>query len=199
MTIPALILAAGKGSRMGSPKALMRFGRSAWWRVQQARLALAQVHPIWIVSEAVAHEMHTDSPFDRVIASSEAPMFASILAGLDSLNVSDFTGVFILPIDVPASVDPALWTRLSGAPRPAVPAFQGRHGHPLFLPRMWITSVLEPAKAAAAAPRSLRLDTLVRPSLIALPVTDPCVVCNLNTPDDLRRFLAESPASDPNA
>lgn len=194
MMAPALILAAGKGTRMGTPKALVHAGSAPWWRIQQARLQLANVPAFWIISPQVREAM-SESPADSITADSNAPMFASILAGLHAAHPTQ--GIFILPVDVPATTDSRIWAALASSPAPTTPTHQGKHGHPIFLPQSWLDAVLFPAVREAIDPTSLRLDNLIRPQLTELPVNDPVVACNLNTPDDLRRFIAASSASDP--
>lgn len=200
MSTPALILAAGKGSRMGTPKALMNSAGEPWWQTQLSRLHDARIDSIWILSLEVHTVIGAGSlaPSNIVVADSARPMFASICAGIDSLRARPPRGIYILPIDVPASRDHALWLSLQTSSVPATPIFQGKRGHPIYLPWSWITSTLDPAITRAADRDSLRLDELLKPSALEIPVNDPAIACNLNTPEDFRRFL-ESPASDPHA
>jgi len=200
MSTPVLILAAGKGSRMGTPKALMHGGNEPWWQTQLARLRDARIESVWVLSPEV-HAIigvGTLAPANIVISDSSRPMFASICAGIESLRIHPPRGLYILPIDVPASRDHALWLSLQSAAVPTAPTFAGRRGHPIYLPWAWITSTLDSKLADTSDPDSLRLDELLRPAVLEIPVNDPSVVCNLNTPEDFRRFL-ESPASDPHA
>ncbi|MGH7243455.1 MAG: nucleotidyltransferase family protein [Phycisphaerales bacterium] len=194
MIAPALILAAGRGTRMGSPKALMDCYGTPWWTIQLDRLHAACVESVWIVSPAVEAVLSIGSlaPATRVIADSSKPMFASILAGIDTVRDRRPSGIYILPIDVPASSDPKLWQALRSTQLPTAPTFRGKRGHPVFLPWNWIVSTLD---LAVHASDKLRLDELIRPTLLEIPVNDPGIACNLNTPEDLRLFL-EPPDSD---
>lgn len=200
MNSPALILAAGKGSRMGTPKALMQSRTTPWWQTQLARLHAARIDSVWVLSPEVNAVIGTGSlaPANIVIADPSRPMFASIRSGIDSFRARPPRGVFILPIDVPASRDHALWLSLQTAAVPTTPTFQGKRGHPIYLPWSWITSTLDHQVSRTTDPDSLRLDELLKPSALEIPVNDPVIACNLNTPEDFRRFL-ESPASDPHA
>jgi CTP:molybdopterin cytidylyltransferase MocA len=200
MSTPALILAAGKGTRMGTPKALMSSGSEPWWQTQLSRLHQAHIESVWVLSPEVHSIIGLGSlaPANVVLSDAARPMFSSIRAGIDSLRARPPRGIYILPIDVPASRDRALWLSLQSTSVPTAPTFQGKRGHPIFLPWAWITSTFDPQLATASDPESLRLDELLRPSVLEIPANDPVVVCNLNTPEDFRRFL-ESPASDPHA
>lgn len=196
MNTPALILAAGKGSRMGTPKALMMCADRPWWEIQAARLREAGVESRWVVSPEVFARLDSGGigPADLIQSDSSLPMFASVRTGIDSFRASPPDGVYILPIDVPASRQGALWRSLRGSPAPVAPLFQRKKGHPIYVPWTWITSTFDPAVAAAKKPNQLRLDELLRPSLLEISVNDPVVACNLNTPEDLQEFL-NSPTS----
>jgi len=185
---------------MGAPKALMNSGNEPWWQTQLSRLHEARIDSLWVLSPEVHAIIGVGSlaPANIVHSDSERPMFASIRVGIDALRLQPPRGIYILPIDVPAPRDHALWRSLHSASVPFAPTFQGKRGHPIYLPWTWITETLDPKIAAANDPDSLRLDELLRPSVLEIPVNDPLVVCNLNTPEDFRRFL-ESPASDPHA
>jgi len=200
MSTPALILAAGKGSRMGTPKALMNSGKEPWWQTQLSRLHDARIDSIWVLSPEVHTIIGAGSlaPSNIVLSDSARPMFASICAGIDSLRARPPRGIYILPIDVPASRDHMLWHVLQTSSLPATPTFHGKRGHPIYLPWSWITSMLDPVLSRTTDLDSLRLDELLKPSALEIPVNDPVIACNLNTPEDFRRFL-ESPASDPHA
>jgi CTP:molybdopterin cytidylyltransferase MocA len=177
-----LVLAAGRGARMGGPKALMQVRGRAWWQVQEERLG--SIPRVWVASPIVADAMRACRAPIR-LGNPDSPMFDSIRAGLTSALHSTTAGVFILPVDVPA---PWLRTLESLAAATgvgvALPAFAGQRGHPAALSRRWIERVLLPAPAGA------RLDRLIGPDAIELPVEDASVVVNLNTPRDVERWLA---------
>lgn len=192
-----LILAAGRGTRLGGPKALLTINHQPWWRIQSHRLAATKVPVTWIVSDLVRAALaeHQDAPTHLVRADSAAPMFASILAGLRVLAESPPQGVFILPVDAPAP-EPSVWHALAAAATDAspvtIPTFQSKTGHPAFLRWSWVERTLFRA-VDSTAPQdlaALRLDTLIAPVAQAIPVSDPSVAVNLNTPDDLSAYLS---------
>lgn len=190
MPARVLILAAGRGRRMGAPKALMPVAGVGeprpWWRHQQDRLARADRPPLWVVSPDVRAAMRESAP-PHVQSDPDAPMFASVLAGLSALRAAPPGWVHVLPVDVPAPA-PATFAALEAAAGPrgvAVPRFRGRTGHPLCLAWSWIEEKVFPV----AAPDQ-RLDALTAPARVVVDVDDPAVAANLNTPDDLRRWLA---------
>ena len=97
-----LVLAAGKGARMGTPKALMTVDGRPWWRVQRERIAGTGASDLWVVSEAVETAIGADAMKPPIVRSdSEAPMFVSICAGLRALVEAPPRAVLVLPVDVP--------------------------------------------------------------------------------------------------
>lgn len=185
-----LVLAAGRGRRMGGPKALMEVMGRPWWRWQRQRLSPVGLPEVWVVSpevrEGIARESSsTAMPPLLIEASPDQPMFASLLAGLDAPRVRDGSGVFVLPVDVPAP-RPPVWAALAKTDRPAAPRWRGCGGHPLFLPHAWVNDHLPPMTDPAG-----RLDRLVAPDLLPVDVDDPSVRFNFNTPADVQSWLEE--------
>lgn len=194
--MPVLVLGAGRGRRMGGPKALMSVRGRPWWAWQDERLRGYGLSPYWVVSEAVCEAMRNagNLPARAVIADEAAPMFASVLVGLAS--VEDLTrGVFVLPVDTPA---PRVghWEVIAGSDIPAHPTSGGKGGHPLYLPREWIEHELGSLVAAARAGGigneglALRLDRLIEGNSRRIAVNDPGVVVNMNEPADVEAWLA---------
>lgn len=193
-----IVLAAGRGTRAGGPKALHRVGTEQWWMVQQKRLVRVGLPVTWVVSERVRDGMAAGGamPERVVIADEHAPMFASVLAGMDCLArtsrephtgepPSTVCGVFVLPVDAPAP-GREVFTLLAGALDSSasavavIPMRDGRHGHPVYLSWAFVsTRVLGVAHKAEA-----RLDRLIGIARVEVPVEDACVLVNLNTPED---------------
>lgn len=173
-----LILAAGRGTRMGGPKALMQVGGRPWWQLQEERLA--DTPRTWIVSPDVAPHLPTCT---LITADPDAPMFSSIRAGLAAATTEP--GLFILPVDVPAPA-PSTLAALSRSARDgvAIPTYHSKRGHPVALSRAWITRVFQPA-----AHQDQRLDRLIAPDAIEVAVDDPDIAINLNTPQDVEQWL----------
>lgn len=185
-----LVLAAGRGTRMGGPKAMMGVGGRAWWMIQRERLATLGMPVTWVVSSAVRSAMLCSGtpPESIVLADPEAPMFSSLLEGIDSLRARPPRSVFVLPIDCPAP-GPGVWRELAATGDVAVPACGGRAGHPVHLPWTFVTSIPDFAAAAATEASPARLDHLIGPVAKLIKVRDPAVTTNLNTPRDLQAWL----------
>ena len=183
----AVVLAAGRGTRMGTPKALMLVDDEPWWIKQSNRLESVGVGSCWVVSVEVEAAMASDerAPTRRVTASCDDPMFASVVAGVMALVMNPPRGVFILPIDTPAP-SPCVWADCAATDAVAAPAFNDQNGHPLYLPWVWVKQHL---LDTSVDPTTSRLDLMISGSLKHIASDDPDTVTNLNNPDDLNNWL----------
>ncbi len=183
-----LVLAAGRGVRMGGPKALMPAGRELWVDVQRRRLEKAGVRAVWVVSNEVRDGLAQRAEnMDLVEADSNAPMFESLLAGLRFVLATAPECVFVLPVDTPAPRCD-VFTALLHAGGVAAPEFRGQAGHPIALPWRWIQDELF-APDVSIAPADRRLDALTRQHIRMIAVDDPDVAVNLNTPENMTAWL----------
>jgi len=143
--LPAVVLAAGASTRMGTPKALLPSpdGRPFVARIVRT-LAAAGLDTIVVVTgadhDAIVSAVRADAP-------AVLPRFArnphpgrgqlsSIWAGMDAVLTADTTGLAITLVDVPM-VEVATVVRVVEAWRrtraPVVrPAIGERHGHPVI-------------------------------------------------------------------
>jgi molybdenum cofactor cytidylyltransferase len=192
----AVVLAAGRGARMGGPKALMRMPSAdgegtPWWKFQEAALGRIGVRSVWVVSEVVEATVRdaADKPRRLVVADSGAPMFVSLVCGVQEAAALRPAGVFVLPVDVPVPAA-AVWEALAGAGEVVVPEFQGRRGHPVYLPWGFAERLLGEAARAGADAGRMRLDELIAPVVRPVAVLDGSIAVNLNTPEDVRRYVA---------
>lgn len=186
--LPVIVLAAGRGRRMGGPKALMQVAGQPWWARQLESLVAAGAAPVWVVSPVVRAAMEKDPRSLKqalVDGDADAPMFESVRAGLRFLQPVAPRGVYVLPIDVPAPAREA-WKALASAGPVAVPTWHGEHGHPVYLEWSFV-------KAHADAPAGARLDELIARLVRYVVVDDASVSKNLNTPAALSAYERELP------
>jgi CTP:molybdopterin cytidylyltransferase MocA len=189
--LSALILAAGRSSRMGRPKALLPLGTRTVIEHVADTLRRSGVDDVRAVvghgCEALAPVLEKAGVRRVVNPHWEAGMFSSVQAGLGSL-AREAAGCLILPVDVPL-VRP--WTlrhlaaRFRARPELAlVPTFGGAPGHPPFLP-----AALAPAVAAFPAQGGLRAFLAARPEgLQEVPVADRHVLFDVDRPEDYREL-----------
>ncbi|MDZ4755934.1 MAG: nucleotidyltransferase family protein [Phycisphaerae bacterium] len=197
-TSVVVVLAAGRGLRMGGPKALMTVLGQSWWRLQAERISATEREAVWVVSPEVraAITLHPAAPAWLTDADPTAPMFSSIVAGVNAARgFARLRWVHVLPVDVPAPHAATLNALEVAADTAgvAVPAHAGKTGHPICLTMRWIEATLFPALEHASV-ESRRLDVLAAQSRTIVEVADADVVVNLNTPDAVAQWAKRQPA-----
>jgi molybdenum cofactor cytidylyltransferase len=181
--IPALVLAAGSGRRMGGPKALLAFeGETLLQRTIRVAEAAGCAPVIAVVGDWDPGPL---AGTVSVISNLEAAegMASSIRAGIAALP-PDSEGALILTVDQP-SVDTGLLRRLlalaaKDPTHPAASAYGDSLGIPAFLPRRLFPSLL-----ALRGDRGAKA-ILLREGAATLPF--PGGEADLDTPEDLERF-----------
>jgi molybdenum cofactor cytidylyltransferase len=181
--IPALILAAGSGRRMGGPKALLTIAGETLLQLAIRVAMVAGCDPVL----AVVGDWDP-GPLDgtvSVIPNLEAAegMASSIRAGIAALP-PESEGVLLLTVDQPA-VDADLLRRLlalaaEDPSRPAACAYGDSLGIPAILPRRLFPDLL-----ALRGDRGAKA-ILLRENAATMPF--PEGVADLDTPEDLERF-----------
>lgn len=162
MKIAGLVLAAGAGRRMGTPKALIRAADGTTWVVRTARLLLeAGCSPVVVVVGASAAEVRTElsaEPVEVVEATNWTEgMSASLRAGLASLE-SALDAVVVVPVDVPGLTVGAVRRVLERAGRAALAraTYDGMPGHPVVIGRAHWDGVIASARGDEGARAYLR-------------------------------------------
>lgn len=202
-----IVTAAGKGDRMGGPKALLAIR----WGEGPGELPLAIAHArahldggaervVLVVRAEVAAVL---SPFaqqfapqlarggiDVVVSNrpdSEGPA-GSIRSALELLDLSDDAWVLVAPVDMPPAsmeIRRALFTVAGVDPAPGAvrPTFHGRRGHPVLVRRRH----LEPLVRGDASTLRDALHAL-GDDVRDVAVLDRRAIVDLDTPDDVRAF-----------
>lgn len=186
-----VMLAAGRGSRAGGPKALHAVAGRVWWQIQHESLMRLGRPVTWVVSSRVAEAWRGEAGIPNhvvIAANDEQPMFASVLAGLLAQRRSPPMGVFILPVDVPAPREETWRALAAERDRPARPAVNGIRGHPVRLPWEFIERTVLPIASDAARVPAARLDHLIANEAVTVPVNDERVGWNLNLSADFERW-----------
>ncbi len=189
-SLAAVILAAGRSRRAGVFKPAHRVGGRPL--LQHALAGLAPWCTEMVVVAGHRHALVADlvagTPAVRVAINPDPDrgMFSSVQTGAAALGAGP-AGVFVLPVDCPLVSAPTHRTLRDAflahhARRPVIPTHGGRGGHPVLLPAAVLAASL-----AAPAGTTLR-DLLRRHDPVRLPVDDPAVRMDLDTPDDLARL-----------
>jgi CTP:molybdopterin cytidylyltransferase MocA len=143
--IPALVLAAGKSTRMGRTKALLPLGNETFVSRIVRTFRLAGVEDVVVVvghdAAAVSEELGRPDVGARVIVNAEyeSGQLSSILAGLRAIDRPGVTAMLMTLVDVPlvsAETVRAVLMRYRSTSAPVVRPVNGaRHGHPVLLDR----------------------------------------------------------------
>ncbi len=194
----ALILCAGRSRRMGTPKAFLHLGgRSLVEQVVASALA-SGCDPVIVVAgydddpalagpTRIAHELSAlTSRVHIVVGEPDGAPIDSIRAGLHVAPAG--RPLLLWPVDHPfagAELVRALVTALADREDAiVVPEVQGRRGHPvLFGARAALE--LSSTLADGGAHQVVHRDAT---RLVAVPASDPRLVCDLDTPSDAQNL-----------
>lgn len=193
--ICGIVLAAGRSRRMGEPKAMLRVGDQTFLR--HAVQALRQGGCAYVVvvtarlDEETARRIAEDAAeLDAGIAvnpAAESQQADSLRIGLAALPPEAEAAV-VAPVDVP-DVSGALVRavvdayRRTGAPV-ALPARDGRHGHPVLFARRVFRELARPD-----LPQGARTVIHAHAAELAEVPVD-ALAADVDTPDDYRRWRA---------
>jgi CTP:molybdopterin cytidylyltransferase MocA len=142
---PAVVLAAGKSTRMGRTKALLPLGGETFVSRIVRTFRSAGVEDVVVVvghdAERVAGVLSRMDPAPRVVVNPdyESGQLSSILAGLRAVDRPGVQAMLLTLVDVPlvaADTVRAVLSRYRTSSAPVVRPVNGdRHGHPVLLDR----------------------------------------------------------------
>jgi len=195
MRIWSIILAAGRGERVGGPKALLAAGGETFLARCVRLLHPASVQSVVAVVGHEAERVVREAglPADvRVVTNAQYAqgMLTSICAGLDAAEAAGADAVLVHPVDHPLvemeTVERVLDALEAGAVI-AVPSHQRRRGHPAgFARAAWAALRLAPPEEGARAVLA------AHPEWIVHVEGGPGCRAGVNTPEDYRRLIGES-------
>ena len=188
--IGAIVLAAGKGERMGRPKVLVDYEGKTFLEHALASLKGTEADRIVVVLDpaspdfAAAKKIATDGGAQVVEnPKPERGMLSSVKHGLAAL--AGATHAALMLIDHPGlkkdTLDALFLTARSKPDHIVVPTYQGKRGHPGIFPAKLFGDLMgapadEGARAVLHAHAALVLEVAI---------DDPALVRNFDTPEDL--------------
>jgi molybdenum cofactor cytidylyltransferase len=188
--VAAILLAAGKSTRMGSCKQLLPLGGSSVIAHCLEALVAGGAGEIVVVVSETGHEVaEAVRDYPVRIAINHAPegdMSSSVRTGRDALT-EEASGVIVHLCDYPlvaASTITRLILEHEISPGSIViPCHQQRRGHPLLFPRTILAELGD----------DMILRDLVRRDVnrvVCTEVEDPGVLLDMDTPEDYRRICS---------
>lgn len=198
LSLCAVILAAGESRRMGTDKALLPWPPVSPGQVASKTFLSAAIDSLALVSDAVivvaGKNRESLTPIVYANGASLAinhdpdrGQFSSLQTGLQEVLNRGRDAAIVTLVDRPP-VNTATIERLHAAfgsaiarwKWAAVPEYNGKHGHPIFLAREMIEAFLK-APATASA-RDVQHEN--REHIVYVEVDDPLVTVNVNTPEE---------------
>jgi molybdenum cofactor cytidylyltransferase len=197
--IPAVVLAAGKSTRMGRPKATLALegGDTFLSRIVRS-FREAKVDDVVVVlgheAEAIARSLADQGQMARLVINQryESGQLSSLLAGLAAIDRPGVTGMLLTLVDVPL-VSPAtigaILERYRATKAPVVrPVQGGRHGHPVLIDRA-LFGALRAADPIAGAKAIVRAHVSAAGEV---EIADEGAFLDIDTPEEYARIAGAS-------
>ena len=201
MSLAGVVLAGGRSSRMGSPKALLDFrGQPFVVRILEALEALEVKVRIVVLGPDGPQIRPALAGHECLIVDNddvEGGPIASLRAALRVLHAVQPSAVLAWPVDLPhvrvTTIDRLLETHRraggKGGALAVVPTFAERRGHPV----LWGAALFHELLTSDAATRHGARAVLRAhgAEVTTVAVDDPAVIDDLNTPEDYERLVRE--------
>lgn len=190
-----VILAAGASSRMGRDKALLPW-RDGTFLSAAIRALQSATELVIVVAGANAPNLEpiadAGAAFLAVNPNPQQGQFSSLQVGLrEVLNYGRDAAIVTLVDRPPAEVETIQQLRaafVGGNEQTwaVVPEYGGKHGHPFVIGREMIEVFLRAPVHSSAR----EIEHANQAHILYLPVTDPLVVANVDTPEDFEKLRA---------
>jgi CTP:molybdopterin cytidylyltransferase MocA len=205
---PLILLAGGQSSRMGTPKGLAEYQGRPWLLEQLSRFAAASGKEVVIVLGYHQEQYLERIPWLRgardeasvqsglavsvvVNKTPELGQFSSLQCAIPLLLGKDWSGAFVLPVDVPGprrEVYGRLGAALSKKVDVVIPHYRSKGGHPVLLSRRFLARLLSLSVADDDARLDKQIRALPPDQVTKVEVSDPQVCLNINTFEEFRAF-----------
>jgi molybdenum cofactor cytidylyltransferase len=190
VSVVTVVLAAGRGERLGGPKALLLWPGERPLALEHVLARSECERVLVVVREAVARVLRLPPPGELVVSHEEDDLGPAGSLAAAAACVAEDAVVLVTPVDCPP-VSTAVTRRLLEALGVAArPVYRGRRGHPVAI----AGSVLARYRREAVPLREVLAS--LGDAVIDVEVDDPGVLADLDSPGDLRgppRFLLPAP------
>lgn len=197
MPLAGVVLAAGRSVRMGFPKALLDFrGAPFVVRILEALEALDLKHRVVVLGSDESRIRPVLQAQECLVVTTpdvDAGPIASLRAALGALKTARPAAVLVWPVDFPhvriATVERMVEAHQRTRAPAVVPAFGGHRGHPVI----WDQALFPELETSEAAGRDGARAVLRahEREAVTVPVDDPAVTDDINTPEDYERLVRE--------
>ena len=195
--IPAIVLAAGRSSRMGRAKATLPAGDGQTFLTRLVSTFLAAgVDDVIVVvgheADAIASRFSESGLPARFVVNREYDrgQLSSLLAGLDVVDRPGVSAVLVTLVDVPFVSTETVRAVVDGYRRTHAPIVRptsgNRHGHPLLIDRSLFAALRAADPSAGAKP-------IVRAHATAagdIPIDDEGAFADIDTDEEYRRTIS---------
>ena len=192
-----VILAAGESSRMGSDKALLSWSGETFLSLAIRRLSTV-CDFVTVVggknAEILRPLVYQNAGYLVINPQPDQGQFSSLRIGLREILDRGRDSVFVTLVDRPAPAAETLEllreTFLHSRPEQTwavVPEFRSKHGHPYIASREMIEEFLRAPQASTAR----EVEHANQSKILYVPVSDPNVTANLNTPQEYESWKLE--------
>ena len=196
--VAAVVLAAGKSTRMGRPKALLPLpdGRTFLARIIDTFLAAGLDDVVVVLgheADTIAASLDQQNARARVVVNRdyESGQLSSLLTGLRAIDRPGVSAMLLTLVDVPlvsADTVRAVLARYRATSAPLVRPVDGeRHGHPVLIDRT-LFEALRRADPSTGAKPIVRAHVSIAGNV---EVKDEGAFLDVDTPDEYARLTAE--------
>ncbi|MGZ3457759.1 MAG: nucleotidyltransferase family protein [Archangium sp.] len=193
MKAVAIILAAGEARRMGYPKALIEHeGGRSFLQSLASTFGKAGCSVIGVIGKD-AEAVRDQHPAVHLVENErwQDSQLGSVKAGLEAAFEDGADVVLLQPVDMPAlraTTLKSLLKAMNDSVEGIRPEFEGAPGYPIILSRAAAEQMRERSSGEAQLEGALKGLQVRR-----IPVKDPGVVVNINTPETYERLFGSAP------